>query len=373
MSSRPAHSGPMSVSSMIDEAVRIYRRNFRFLIIVSLISQVPNLVIVLTLRQATTTSAGLFSTASAAPNPQAISAMLGGLAIAGMVGLIFLPISFGLLVKATTDLVLGRPATVGSVIRGVLPRYFTVLGFVVLAVLAVYGLSITVIGLPFAIWILIRWTLAGTILFAEDRSATAALGRSWRLVKGSWWRTLGILLLASILVGLVLVGFQLVASGLTALVSSGASRAPLQVFIETLLGVTTAPVLPLVLALLYVDRRARVEGSDLDQLALAAAASAAGQQPPPHPPAPGRQVPPAPGPAGAVGQQPPASPSPAEAAAPSWLSPPDLTPSAPAPAAEAAPPPPPPPWLSPASPPSTTPPTGAPPPPGPADLEEPKR
>jgi hypothetical protein len=52
-------------------------------------------------------------------------------------------------------------------------------------------LSVTVIGLPFAIYRFIRWSLYAEACMLEDRSGADSLARSSELVQGRWWRTFG--------------------------------------------------------------------------------------------------------------------------------------------------------------------------------------
>jgi hypothetical protein len=52
-------------------------------------------------------------------------------------------------------------------------------------------LTITVVGIPFAIHRFIRWSLFAQACMLEDMSATGSLRRSSQLVKGRWWRTFG--------------------------------------------------------------------------------------------------------------------------------------------------------------------------------------
>ena len=45
----------------------------------------------------------------------------------------------------------------------------------------------------------IRWLFAPPTVLLERTGVRASLGRSWRLVGGSWWRCFGIVLLAQLL------------------------------------------------------------------------------------------------------------------------------------------------------------------------------
>ena len=52
-------------------------------------------------------------------------------------------------------------------------------------------LTITVVGIPFAIHRFIRWSLFAEACMLDDLPAGQSLRRSSELVRGHWWRTLG--------------------------------------------------------------------------------------------------------------------------------------------------------------------------------------
>ncbi len=61
-------------------------------------------------------------------------------------------------------------------------------------------LTITVIGIPFAVHRFIRWSLFTQTCVLEDRSARGSLRSSSELVRGRWWRSFGFTALVDILV-----------------------------------------------------------------------------------------------------------------------------------------------------------------------------
>jgi hypothetical protein len=73
--------------------------------------------------------------------------------------------------------------------RATLRRLWPLLGGLVLAAFAVAFLNLTLIGLPIAIWLVIRWSLLAQAAAIEDASAVGALRRSARVVRTHWWRT----------------------------------------------------------------------------------------------------------------------------------------------------------------------------------------
>ncbi len=131
----------------------------------------------------------------------------------------------------------------------------------------------------------------------EGRPATIrqALRRSSQLVRGSWWRTFGVWLLGVILTFIISgvistpVSFLLPQLGGDAFVAADGSPTPLFLILNALTAILvtalTAPFTAALIVLLYVDRRIRREGLDIE-LARAAGVSIPGRTPPP-PMAPG--------------------------------------------------------------------------------------
>jgi len=84
-------------------------------------------------------------------------------------------------------------------VQGALRRYFHIAGYYLLLV----GMAILFCLFPLWIWIGVGWILVMPAIFVENIGLGAALGRSWRLVQGRWWRTFLILFLMFILVEVV--------------------------------------------------------------------------------------------------------------------------------------------------------------------------
>jgi ABC-type sugar transport system permease subunit len=67
------------------------------------------------------------------------------------------------------------------------------------AIAMVLLLTITVVGIPFAIHRFVRWSLFAQAAILDERSATESLRRSSELVRGRWWRTFGFTVLVDAL------------------------------------------------------------------------------------------------------------------------------------------------------------------------------
>ena len=65
----------------------------------------------------------------------------------------------------------------------------SLIGAMVLATLAILAMSITLVGIPFAIYFGIRWAFIWQAALLEGCGAKDALSRSSDLVRDNWWRT----------------------------------------------------------------------------------------------------------------------------------------------------------------------------------------
>jgi hypothetical protein len=100
------------------------------------------------------------------------------------------------------------------------------------------------ITLPVAVWIGIKWSFALHAVVLEGHGVYTAFGRSGELVKGSWLRVFGIIMIIGIILGVLT---QL----LSQIDTSG--------WITMLLTVVATPIQVVVVTLLYGDLRARFD------------------------------------------------------------------------------------------------------------------
>ncbi len=221
-----------------------------------------------------------------------------GLAIVALAFIIQIILT-GLLTVVIGRGVLGRRVSMGEAWRLALPRLPAILGAIVLNGLCVLGpvvaLAALVIALALAhayalaavagvlggivvicldVWISVMFSMAAPAVVLERQGPALALGRSWRLVRGSFWRVFGILLLAAIIVAIVgtvlQVPFSLaeaLAGGSAGIFGAAASRSVAAIIIggvgSIVGGAVSRPVSAGVVVLLYLDLRMRKEGLDL--------------------------------------------------------------------------------------------------------------
>lgn len=154
------------------------------------------------------------------------------------------------------------------------PLMLPMAGAGLLYMLAILGMSITVIGIPFAIHFAVAWVLAVPALVIERRAPRAALRRSRTLVKGHWWRVVGLVLVLTLVQTVVAFGFRIpgLFFGADSLFFNPGDDIPRLVVIADIIGNIAARMVltPLSLCatvLLYLDQRVRNEGLDIEQQA----------------------------------------------------------------------------------------------------------
>ncbi|GAA3177330.1 MULTISPECIES: hypothetical protein [Streptomyces] len=226
-----------------------------------------------------------------------------GSGITSLIGLLATIFVTGLLTMIVSRAVLGRPVTAGEAWRDArpqLPRLCGLLFLLTLLLTAVIlvctlpgglvmalgsapaGFALGTLGLlaggALAVWLWVRFSLAPPALMLEKQGVLASMRRSAKLVRGSWWRILGIQLLMYVIVGVIefvvqipvtLIAFIIDGDGLLNWMS-GPTEATGWTFL-TLLGIgavigsaLTFPLSAGVTALLYMDQRIRRESLDIE-------------------------------------------------------------------------------------------------------------
>jgi len=171
-------------------------------------------------------------------------------------------------------------ATVLLFLLGVAVLAPVVVGVVVLAALnlAPAAVLLGVLGgigsFVFLILLVVRLSLTLPTVVLERISPRQAIGRSWQLTRGSFWRLFGILILTAIVVtvasGVLTIPFNLVgqlisggSASLFATTTSSVAALVLGAIGTILAAAVTRPIFAGANVLLYVDLRMRREGLDL--------------------------------------------------------------------------------------------------------------
>jgi hypothetical protein len=305
---------PLGVGEILDGAISAMRRHPKVMLgvgaLVGVVSAVLNAAVTLvafrdvdSLDPETATDEEVLNAAVAS-----LGGALASFAILAVVTLI----ATGILTVAIGRAVLGQPVTLGEAWQSARPYLLQLIGLSILSGVAVFGvffagpivgiliavvgaeglgISIAVIGgiagAVAAVFLYVKFAISAPALILERQGVVAAMRRSFRLVTGTWWRTLGILILAAVLAwiigGIIQTPFSLLGMG-TSYYLPGTDVSPpsvSDVAIANIGGIIASAVtLPFsagVTTLLYVDRRMRREGLDIE---LARAAGTQTTQPP---------------------------------------------------------------------------------------------
>ena len=255
----------------------MYRDNFWLFAGVSLLLAIPSLVA--NILAGNFKTFGMFFSLFSNPDAFARQAQFGPdinplyLAISYLLIALLVPFTVSANIQAAADVARGLPTSVPAVFGHVARRYFAIYAVIALSFM-VGVLVLTCLLIPLVVWILVRWSVAIPVMLVEGVGPTRALGRSWNLVRGHWWRLLAIFIVAYLLTSTISSGVGALAGGLAALLPGLSADVRGGAFLTavTLSSALVEPVIPIVLTLLYYDLRVRNEAFDLDVLAAAAAA-----------------------------------------------------------------------------------------------------
>jgi hypothetical protein len=160
----------------------------------------------------------------------------------------------GAVTRGGAAAVLGRPVDVEGSYRYAFSRLGGLIGLALLIALAVFiGFFFFIIG---ALIVGVFLAVAVPAFIIERTGAIDSMSRSWKLVSGQWWHTLGAIFVAGVIAGIV--------NGI--LTAIGGSNFFLYWIFSAIGQSITAPFVALVAVILYVDLRARHEGLTAERL-----------------------------------------------------------------------------------------------------------
>jgi len=261
----PLRLRPLEVGDLLDETFRMYRRNFVLFAGISVIVSIPSSAL---LGYGYSLFGNILqqSTTGVAPNFGVLASTLPALAVGVLVNIALIPLFYGAVIFAACEAAQGRPVSAGGIVSAVMRRYFPLLGYFLLIGLMAFAFCL----IPLWVWIWVGWLLVVPVMFVEDVGLIQAMGRSWRLVEGRWWRTflmVFLLFIVQYVARLALNAFIALAQYLLLIVAPSALvlgiAGATQVIIDSLVN----PVLQIAIVLVYFDLRVRREGLDLFQLA----------------------------------------------------------------------------------------------------------
>jgi hypothetical protein len=171
------------------------------------------------------------------------------LGIASIVGVVLHIFYQGMVVRLVDDVRDGTlDATVGDLFRSVSPVFFPLVGFAILAGIAI-AIGLILLIIP-GLFLLTIWSVGAPALIIERTGVLRAFGRSRELVKGNGWNVFGLLLIVWIL---------MVGVGIVAGIIGGLGGDVVGAIVSWLATVLVAPVVALAAAVLFFSLRDGVE------------------------------------------------------------------------------------------------------------------
>ena len=295
---------PIGVGEILDGAFTSIRRNPKATLgiaaVVLTISGIITTTLGALILSQVDLGTGADQTLTGAQLARMLAALIPSVLTAVVVTFIVQILLTGLLTAVVGRSVLGDRITAGDAWRIALPRLPALLVATLLTSLALIGpwaglaavlivlgvagapggllIAIgflgTIASLVLDVWFWTMFSMSAAAVVLERQGPAHALGRSWRLVRKSFWRVFGILLLALLIVFVASSVLRLPFAVISAMFSSGS--APLAQAIQPsvaslvigavgsiVAGAITQPISAGVTVLLYVDLRMRREGLDL--------------------------------------------------------------------------------------------------------------
>ena len=185
---------PMGFADILDSMFSLYRNHFKLFVSICSVYFVWEFITYLLLigiSAVLAPSSGQFSLSMLISSVLSLSARVVMLFVKG--GLIF----------GSAKTFLGAHITASVVFKQVRRRFWPFLGSHLLYGVVVWLLTITIIGIPFALFLGFRWMFYNLAAVFEEKRAISALKRSSELVKGGWWRVFGIMLGIFLLVSVI--------------------------------------------------------------------------------------------------------------------------------------------------------------------------
>ena len=307
----------LGLGELLDESFRLFRSNFVTFVAIAALVLVPYQLISFALQLPFQNRIFSLTTQlnAGGVNPQSPFSVLGELAfwylgllgVGLLYGVVFQPLLQGALTHVVAERYVGNEASVGSSFGAalrrapaligsrLLPTLVALLGFGLIgggfaagiAVLfsrafadpdAASGAANSAIALSFlGVGLIFALTIVALLLYTrifftpqavmiENQGAWASLKRSWSLTRGYFWRTVGYLLVITILVWvLVAIPSAIFTVPLTVLGVDRQVQLLVTTVVNTVFSVLATPFSLICYTLMYFDVRIRKEGFDIEQ------------------------------------------------------------------------------------------------------------
>lgn len=230
----------MGMGEILDTAFRLVRNHAAQLIGISLTVTVPTQIFVVMIENVTA---------------DATATMIAGIIGFGLFMIVVSPIVSAAITHAISEVYLGRTVSYGGSLSVGLKLLMRLMGtaFLMILILMPAFMLLVIPGLYLAL----AYMLVNQVIVIEGTAGWAALKRSYELTKGNMLRVFGVYFVSVVLMSVVSIGLQLVASQIpyASVIINSVTQ-----------GVMTA-YMSAALIVLYFDIRCRKEAFDLEHLA----------------------------------------------------------------------------------------------------------
>jgi hypothetical protein len=281
---------PLRLGELLDQAIRLYRRNFLTFIGIIALVYVP-----LTVLQ--TAAAALMSASIAATDPRNQFANMGYLlGVTSTTFLVFVQVilvqgfATGAMTRAMADDYLGRQIGILQAYRGIGKSWGSLLGALFLIAVFYIIASFWWIFIPCVGWFTglgmmvfllgVINPLTPSVVVLEEQNAFDSIRRAWSLARRRFWHVLGYIFVLYVFSWIVVSGPSMIANlaltGLAISFDDPILGQVLAVIIQSLVSLTVSliyhPLQMTAFTLIYLDLRVRTEGLDIALATMPAAA-----------------------------------------------------------------------------------------------------
>jgi len=281
---------PLRLGELLDQAIRLYRRNFITFIGIIAVIYIP--LMILQIASTTLLSSSMGSLESARTPDEIFTnyALWTGFFSTILIGFIqFIlvqGIATGALTRAVADNYLGKQTSILDAYRGIKDSWVSLLGALLVIILLFFALSIWWIVVPCIGWFTGLGMMAflmsavsplvAPVVVLEKQGALASIRRAWDLARRRFWPVLGTIFVLYLFSLLIVNGPAAIVNAILTQVVVSFGDLTTQLIVTTIIQSLVSLVFvllyyPLQMAaftLIYFDLRVRTEGFDIALLTM---------------------------------------------------------------------------------------------------------
>ena len=190
---------PKSFGDIFEETFKIYSQNLGPIVGISALGTIPVMIFTFIIMVPMFLAAGI----NGGESELGLAASFIMAIFIAAVTLLVYSVMYGALVFSIGWRYLDRTVGVFHAYKMAFKRVFPLIGASLLVPIICGILAITIIGIPFAIFLGVSWMFYYQIVIFEMKSPVEAMRKSYELVKGDWWLALGVGLTFGIITGAV--------------------------------------------------------------------------------------------------------------------------------------------------------------------------